>query len=194
MKAGWGRRRNCRTVERSTNATSIANFGEFAAKHVRLFRRLDVRNSYTYGSLHRRLLIFFLSYPKRWNRPPPSTPSTPAIMLGRMASAARLGASGGADLSSEAAAKDANASGGSSSQGTSDGPAGGGTGITTAASSSSAAAAAAAGTTAAQQHPNLIGIIVGKMAKIQREGRGRRYRVSSGACVFCFFWFRGMST
>jgi len=91
-----------------------------------------------------------------------------------MASAARLGAPGGADLSSEAAVKDANASSSQAPRGTSDGPAGGGTGITTAAPSSSAAAAA--GTTAAQQHPNLIGVIVGKMAKIQREGRGRRYR------------------
>ena len=90
---------------------------------------------------------------------------------GRMASAARLGASGGADLSSEAVTKDADATQ-AASQGTSDddGPAGG--------TSAAAAAAATSMTTAAQQHPNLIGTIVGKMAKIQREGRGRRYRVS----------------
>ena len=95
-----------------------------------------------------------------------------AIMLGRMASAARLGAPGGADLSSEAATKDADATQ-AASQGTSDddGPAGG-------TSAAAAAAAATSMTTAAQQHPNLIGTIVGKMAKIQREGRGRRYRVS----------------
>ena len=101
-------------------------------------------------------------------------------MLGRMASAARLGATSGADLSSEAATKDANTNSSQAPRGTSDGTAGG-TGITTAASLS---AAAAAGTTAAQQHPNLIGIIVGKMAKIQREGRGRRYRVSLVHGVF----------
>ena len=90
-------------------------------------------------------------------------------MLGRMASAARLGTSGGADLSSEAA--DASQAAATAVQGTSDdGPAGGGT--------SAAAVAATSMTTAAQQHPNLIGTIVGKMAKIQREGRGRRYRVS----------------
>ena len=106
-------------------------------------------------------------------------------MLGRMASAARLSAPGGADLTSEAAAKDVNASSSQAPRGTSDGPAEGGTGITTAVPSSSAAAAA--GTTAAQQHPNLIGVIVGKMAKIQREGRGRRYRVSLGAGVFAIW-------
>ena len=92
-----------------------------------------------------------------------------AIMLGRMASAARLGTSSGADLSSEAA--DASQAAATAVQGTSgDGPAGG---------TSAAMAAATSMTTAAQQHPNLIGTIVGKMAKIQREGRGRRYRVSS---------------
>ena len=100
-----------------------------------------------------------------------ATRALPTIMLGRMASAARLGTSGAADLSSEAATKDADATQ-AAAQGTSDdGPAGG----------TSAAAAATSVTTAAQQHPNLIGTIVGKMAKIQREGRGRRYRVS------CFF-------
>ena len=100
-----------------------------------------------------------------------TTRALPTIMLGRMASAARLGTSGAADLSSEAATKDADATQ-AAAQGTSDdGPAGG----------TSAAAAATSVTTAAQQHPNLIRTIVGKMAKIQREGRGRRYRVS------CFF-------
>ena len=86
-----------------------------------------------------------------------------------MTSAARLGTSGGADLSSEAATKDANATQAAATaatQGTSDD------------GTSAAAAAATSLTTAAQQHPNLIGTIVGKMAKIQREGRGRRYRVS----------------
>ena len=93
-------------------------------------------------------------------------------MLGRM----RLGASSGAVLSSEDASRDA--ADATQAQGASDGPAAaaaaGGTGATTAASASAAVA------TAAQQHPNLIGTVVGKMGKIQREGRGRRYRVSFG--------------
>lgn len=98
-------------------------------------------------------------------------------MLGRMASAARLGTSGGADLSSETATKDADAT--QAAQSTSDdGPA-------ASAGGTSAAAAAASVTTAAQQHPNLIGTIVGKMTKIQREGRGRRYRVSCSFGVAC---------
>ena len=83
-------------------------------------------------------------------------------MLGRMASVTRLGggaAAGGgaeADVTEEGAAAAAAAEG------------------------SAAADPPAEGHAAAaqQQHATLIGIVMGKTAKIQREGRGRRYRVS----------------
>ena len=71
-------------------------------------------------------------------------------MLGRMASVTRLG-------TGQAAAEEGEAAGDGTTN--TDG-------------------AAAAEGQVAQQHATLIRAVVGKMAKIQREGRGRRYRVS----------------